>query len=180
MKTTQRPATTSHSLAGWLVAAALLGTSSAAAVSVGTAGASSGKHVTVSVMTIGKNKVLVANGKPLYVVQPSSVACDASCLKIWPALTLPAGVTSATAGKGVKSANLGTTAGPNGLMQVTYSGQPVYRFSLDNVHGKIKGNITDTWGKWTDVVVSKGSSGSGSNSGGNSGGGSAGSGGAGF
>ena len=48
------------------------------------------------------------------------------------------------------------------------------------MRGKVKGNITDKWGKWTDVVVVKGSSGSGSGSSGNSGGSSAGSGGAGF
>jgi len=185
MKTTHRPAATSHALLGCLATAALaLGAVSATALSAGTAGASSGKKVTVSVMTIGKSKVLVANGKALYVLQqPSSVACTSSCLKIWPALTLPAGAKNATAGKGVKSAKLGTTAGPNGVKQVTYNGQPVYFFALDNQRGKAKGNISDTWGKWADVVVSKGAAGSagaGSGSSGNSGGSSAGSGGAGF
>jgi predicted lipoprotein with Yx(FWY)xxD motif len=184
MKTTHRPAATSHSWLGCLVTAALaLGTVSATALSVGTAGATSGSQVTVSVATIGNNKVLVANGKPIYVIKTPAVACGSGCLKIWPALTLPAGVSSATAGKGVQAAKLGTTAGPKGLMQVTYGGQPVYWFSLDKVRGKAKGNITDKWGKWTDVVVSKGSTGSagaGSGSSGNSGGSSAGSGGAGF
>jgi predicted lipoprotein with Yx(FWY)xxD motif len=134
----------------------------------------------VSVKTIGNNKVLIANGKPLYVIKTPAVSCGSGCLKIWPALTLPAGVSSATAGNGVQGAKLGAIAGPKGLMQVTYGGQPVYLFSLDKVPGKVKGNITDKWGKWTDVVVVKGSSSSGSGSGGNSGGGSAGSGGAGF
>jgi predicted lipoprotein with Yx(FWY)xxD motif len=184
MKTTHRPAATPHSWAGYLVTAALaLGTVSASVLSAGAAGASSGKQVTVSVTTIGKNKVLTANGKPLYLLTPSAVSCGSSCLKIWPALTLPAGVAGATAGKGVQGAKLGTTAGPKGLMQVTYAGQPVYLFALDNVRGKVKGNITDKWGKWTDVVVSSGSAGSagsGSSSSGSSGGSSAGSGGAGF
>jgi predicted lipoprotein with Yx(FWY)xxD motif len=177
MKSTHRPAATTHSWVGYLVTAALaLGTVSATALSAGTAGAASGKQVTVSVMTIGNNKVLIANGKPLYVLKPSAVSCGSGCLKVWPALTLPASVSSATAGKGVQSAKLGTTAGPKGLMQVTYGGQPVYLFAFDNAHGKVKGNITDKWGKWTDVVVAKGS---GSSSSGSSGG-SAGSGGAGF
>jgi len=183
--------TTTSRWLGCLVTAALgLGTVSATALSSGTAGAS-GKQVTVSVMTIGKNKVLIANGKPLYFLKPSAVSCGTGCLKIWPALTLPAGTSSATAGKGVQSSKLGTTAGPKGLMQVTYGGQPVYWFALDNVRGKVKGNITDKWGKWIAVVVSKGSSSSagsggssggssGGNSGGNSGGTSAGSGGASF
>lgn len=185
MKSTHRPAATSHRWLGGLVTAATaalaLGAVSATALSAGTAGASSGKHVTVSVMTIGKNKVLVVNGKALYVLQqPSSVACTSSCLKIWPALTLPAGAKNATAGKSVQSAKLGTTTGPNGLKQVTYNGQPVYFFALDNQRGKAKGNISDIWGKWADVVVSKGAAGAASGSSGNSGGSSAGSGGAGF
>jgi predicted lipoprotein with Yx(FWY)xxD motif len=180
MKTPHRPAATSRSWVGYLVTAALaLGAFSATALSAGSAGAS-GKQVTVSVMTVGNNKVLVANGKPLYVLKQTAVACGAGCLKIWPALTLPASVSSATAGKGVKSANLGTTAGPNGLMQVTYGGKPVYWFYKDKVGGKATGNITDKWGKWTDVVVAKSSSGSGGSSSGSSGGSSAGSGGAGF
>ncbi len=182
MKTTHRPASASRWLGCLLTGALAIGTVSATALAAGTAGASNGKQVTVSVMTIGNRKVLVANGKPLYLLSPSSVACGSACLKIWPALTLPASVNHATAGKGVQSAKLGTTAGPRGLKQVTYGGQPVYWFALDNVRGKVKGNITDKWGKWTDVVVSKGSSGSGSNTGtsGNSGGTSAGSGGASF
>ena len=180
MKTTHRPAATTQARLGRLVAAALaVGTvSAAAALSTGTAGAASGNQVTVSLKTFGGgNKVLIASGKPLYVLKPSAVSCGSGCLKIWPALTLPAGVSSATAGKGVQSAKLGTTTGPNGLMQVTYAGQPVYWFFKDKSGGKANGNITDKWGKWTDVVVVKGSS-SGSN--GNSGGSSAGSGGAGF
>ena len=179
--TTQRPAASSHGLLGVLGTAALaLGAVSATALSAGTAGAASGKQVTVNVTTIGKSKILTASGKPLYVLKPSSVSCGSGCLKIWPALTLPASVSSATAGKGVQSAKLGTTAGPNGLMQVTYGGQPVYFFFQDKAGGKANGNITDKWGKWTAVSLSKGSSGSGSGSSGNSGGTSAGSGGASF
>jgi predicted lipoprotein with Yx(FWY)xxD motif len=180
MKTTHRPAATPHRWLGALGTAALaVGAVSATALSAGTAGASSGKQVTVSVTTIGKSKVLTANGKPLYVLKPSSVSCGSGCLKIWPALTLPASVSSATAGKGVQGSMLGTTAGPKGLMQVTYGGQPVYFFFQDKAGGKANGNITDKWGKWTDVSMSKsGSSGSGSS--GNSGGTSAGSGGASF
>jgi predicted lipoprotein with Yx(FWY)xxD motif len=176
MKTTHRPAATPHRWLGALGTAALaVGAVSATALSAGTAGAASGKQVTVSVTTIGKSKVLTANGKPLYVLKPSSVSCGSGCLKIWPALTLPASVSSATAGKGVQGSKLGTTAGANGLMQVTYGGQPVYWFFKDKVGGKATGNITDKWGKWTAVSLS-GSSGSAGNSGGTS----AGSGGASF
>jgi predicted lipoprotein with Yx(FWY)xxD motif len=181
MRITHRPAASRISL-GCLTAAALaLGTVSATALSAGTAGATSGK-VTVSVATIGNDKVLIASGKPLYFLKPSAVACGSSCLKIWPALTLPAGVSKASAGKGVQAAKLGSKSGPNGLRQVTYGGHRIYWFALDNVPGKVKGNFTDKWGKWTAVVVSKGSSttspSTGSN--GNSGGANSGSGGVSF
>ena len=84
---------------GYLVTGALaLGTVSATALSVGTASAS-GKQVTVSVMTIGKSKVLIANGKPLYFLKPSAVSCGAGCLKIWPALTLPASVSRSSSSR---------------------------------------------------------------------------------
>jgi predicted lipoprotein with Yx(FWY)xxD motif len=172
MRIIHRPAASRISL-GCLTAAALaLGTVSATALSAGSAGATSGK-VTVSVATIGNDKVLIASGKPLYFLKPSAVTCGSSCLKIWPALTLPAGVHKATAGKGVQAAKLGSKSGPNGLRQVTYAGHRVYWFALDNVPGTVKGNFTDKWGKWTAVVVSKGSSttttSSGSNGGANSG-----------
>lgn len=183
MTTIHRTAAAPYRWLGSLLTAALaLGAVSATGLSAGTAGASNGKSVTVSVTTIGNSKVLTAKGKPLYFLKPSAVSCGSSCLKVWPALTLPASVSKATAGKGVQSAKLGSTTGPNGVKQVTYGGQPVYWFARDNTRGKIKGNITDKWGKWTAVVVSKSSSSSGSSGGGggNSGTTNAGSGGASF
>lgn len=184
METTHRPLTPARSRLGRLVTAALaLGTASAAALTVGAAGAATSKQVTVSEQTVSKmGKVLFVKGKPVYVIATPGSPCDASCLKIWPALTLPAGVSSATAGKGVQHSKLGTTTGLDGLKQVTYNGQPLYSFSFDNAKGKVKGDITDQWGKWTAVVVAKAPSSSGSGSGGNSssGGTNAGSGGASF
>jgi predicted lipoprotein with Yx(FWY)xxD motif len=181
MKHTHRPAPRSHVWPGYLLTLAIaLGTVSGAALSTGPAGATNNKRVTVSVMSFGSmGKVLVAKGKPLYFLKANANPCTTACLKVWPALTLPASVKKATAGNGVKSAKLGTTAGPNGVRQVTYEGQPVYWFAFDNTRGKVKGNITDQWGKWTAVVVSKGSpapapaSGSSGNSGANAGSGGA-------
>jgi predicted lipoprotein with Yx(FWY)xxD motif len=175
MKNTHRPAPRSHTWPGYLLTLAIaLGTVSGAALSTGPAGATNNKRVTVSVMSFGNmGKVLVAKGKPLYFLTPNANACATACLKVWPALTLPAGAKKATAGKGVQSAKLGTTAGPKGVRQVTYDGQRVYWFAYDNTRGKVKGDITDKWGKWTAVVVANGSppptSGSGGNTGANAG-----------
>jgi predicted lipoprotein with Yx(FWY)xxD motif len=182
METTHRQSAPAQGRLGRLVIAALaLGTVTASALTVSAAGAANAKQVTLSESTAGKmGKVLFVNGKAVYVLSPSASPCDASCLKIWPPLTLSAGVSSATAGKGVQHSKVGTTAGPNGLRQVTYGGKPLYFFAGDNVKGKVKGNVTDQWGKWTAVVVAKAPSGSGSSSSGSSGGSNAGSGGASF
>ena len=125
------------------------------------------------VITTAKNArlgTILVSGKTLYTLVPSKVACAAACLKIWPAVDLPKGVTKAIAGKGVSAAKLGTIKRAGGVLQVTYAGKALYWFSGDRVAGQIHGNVTDTWGKWhADVVIAK--SGSTSASGSGSGGG---------
>jgi predicted lipoprotein with Yx(FWY)xxD motif len=107
----------------------------------------------VSSQTIGKNgKVLVANGKALYVLAPSGNGCSSACLAIWPALT--SGTKGAAAGSGVQKSKLGVTTDSAGTHQVTYGGKPVY-FFVEDTKGTLKGDLTDQFGKWTAVVVVK-------------------------
>ena len=147
MNANDRPSTRRVRLAGLAVAAAGC---AAAALPAATAGAS-GSTVTVSAQTIGKNgKVLVADGKALYTLAAGK-HCDSACLAIWPALTATKG---ATAGSGVQKSKLGTTKDSKGARQVTYGGKAVYWFVGDS-KGTLRGNITDQWGKWTAVVVTK-------------------------
>jgi hypothetical protein len=54
----------------------------------------------------------------------------------------------------VSAAKLGTVKVAAGL-QVTYGGKPLFWFSMDKLAGQVKGNVTDTWGKWADVVLAK-------------------------
>lgn len=125
----------------------------AAAVLPAPAGAA-GNQVKVSAQTIGKNgKVLVANGKALYVLAGGK-SCNAACLTIWPALTVPSGVKGATAGSGIQKSKLGVTTDSAGAHQVTYNGMPIYFFTGDS-KGTVKGNLTDNFGKWAAVVVVK-------------------------
>jgi predicted lipoprotein with Yx(FWY)xxD motif len=163
MMTTPRERARRAPIAGLVAAAAATGTLSLLPAS--SAGASNA--VTVSAQTIGKmGKVLVIKGKAAYTLVPSSSPCNAACLKIWPAVTVPATVTKVGAGAGVQQSTLGVTTGPGGTHQVTYKGKPLFYFFEDK-KGTVKGNITDQWGKWTAVVVAKpkgGSSGSGSSS----------------
>jgi predicted lipoprotein with Yx(FWY)xxD motif len=142
------------------VGALALGGLSAALVGVGTAGASihSAKNVVVATAKSAKSGTILVSGNTLYTLKPSKTACTATCLKIWPALVLPKGQSKATAGSGVSASKLGTVSRSGGVRQVTYNGKALYYFSGDSGSGQVNGNITDAWGKWTDVVTKKGSS----------------------
>jgi predicted lipoprotein with Yx(FWY)xxD motif len=65
----------------------------------------------------------------------------------------------ASAGSGVSASKLGTIARSGGVLQVTYAGKPLYTFIGDKSTGAVNGNVTDTWGSWSDVVTVKPSSG---------------------
>jgi predicted lipoprotein with Yx(FWY)xxD motif len=160
-------------MAGAIVA---LGGLSGLVVAEGTAGAA-GTGVMVSTSKTTKLGTILVSGKTVYTLKASKTPCTTACLTVWPALTLPAGVTKATAGKGVSASKLGTKKMSSGALQVTYSGKPLYFFSGDTGSGQVHGNVTDTWGKWSDVVTVKPAK---SSSGGSSGGSTAGSGGASF
>lgn len=138
--------------------------------------ADAASSATVSTAKSTKNGTfLVSGNRTVYTVKPSSTACGTGCLQIWPMVVLPSGVTQPTAGSGVNAAKLGTIARSGGVLQVTYGGKPLYWFIGDKKAGQVKGNITDKWGKWSDVVTVKPahSSSSGGSSGANSGGGGA-------
>jgi predicted lipoprotein with Yx(FWY)xxD motif len=168
MKSTSRGRACRAPIAGLVAAAAAVGAT--AILPATSAGASS--QATASAQTIGKmGKVLVFKGKAVYTLSPAGSPCHAACLKIWPAVTVPASVMTVAASSGVQQSMLGVTTGPNGTHQVTYNGQPVFWFFKDK-KGTVKGNITDQWGKWTAVVVAKpkhASSGTGSGSSSNTG-----------
>jgi predicted lipoprotein with Yx(FWY)xxD motif len=114
--------------------------------------------VVVSTAKSAKFGTILVSGTTLYTLKPSKTACTATCLKVWPPLVLPKGQTKATAGSGVSASKLGTVTRSGGTRQVTYNGKALYWFSGDSGAGKVNGNLTDEWGKWTDVVTKKGSS----------------------
>jgi predicted lipoprotein with Yx(FWY)xxD motif len=45
--------------------------------------------------------------------------------------------------------------GAGGALQVTYSGKALYWFIGDKAPGQVNGNVTDTWGTWSDVATVK-------------------------
>jgi predicted lipoprotein with Yx(FWY)xxD motif len=180
-QTKQRRENTHRLPVGRIAAAAFtIGGLSASAFAVSTAGATTigaAKSVVVSTVKSAKFGKVLASGTTLYTLKASKTACTAACVKIWPELVLPKGVTKATAGTGVSASKLGTITRTGGVRQVTYNGKPLYWFSGDTAPGQVNGNVTDTWGKWSSVATTKAS---GSSSSSSSGGSSSGSGGAGF
>jgi predicted lipoprotein with Yx(FWY)xxD motif len=171
MKRQTRQLTSRLRVGGMAATALAVGSLGASALIAGPAGAATNrvaKTVSVTTVSTSKGKVL-ASGKTLYTLKPSSTPCTAACLKVWPALVLPKGVTKPKAGTGVTASKLGSTT-KAGVHQVTYGGKPLYYFVGDTAPGQVNGNVTDAWGKWT-AVTAKGTSAGGSSSGGSSSGG---------
>jgi predicted lipoprotein with Yx(FWY)xxD motif len=88
-----------------------------------------------------------ANGMTLYEFTADSMnttACTAACATKWPPLTV-ASAGAVTAGTGV-SGTLATFARPDGTLQVTINGMPIYYFSGDTKAGDTTGQ--GFGGKW--------------------------------
>jgi predicted lipoprotein with Yx(FWY)xxD motif len=112
------------------------------------------KSVVISSLKSAQFGTVLTDGTTLYTLKANATKCTATCHKYWIEVLLPKGVTKATASHGVNQARLGTLKVAGGL-QVTYGGKSLYWFFLDKSPGQVKGNVTDTWGKWADVVLAK-------------------------
>jgi predicted lipoprotein with Yx(FWY)xxD motif len=117
------------------------------------------KSVVVSTAKSAKFGTILVSGKTLYSLKPGGTSCGSKCLRIWPELLLPKGVSKATAGGGVSASKLGTIRRAGGALQVTYAGKALYWFSQDTASGQVNGNISDLWGKWSVVVTKKAATG---------------------
>lgn len=100
-----------------------------------------------------KKTILVnASGMTLYqntTEQKGKIHCTGSCRTAWPPLLVPAGG-KATASGGVSQSKLGTLKRPDGGVQVTYRGGPLYRFLSDKKAGDVTGQgIKDLGGTWS-------------------------------
>jgi predicted lipoprotein with Yx(FWY)xxD motif len=95
-----------------------------------------------------------AEGYTLYWFGPDNAtmsACDARCIRTWPPVAAPA-----VKGAGVTGA-LGAIARPDGSLQATYNGHPLYAATADTEPGQAKGNgVWDGGGQWHEVVVGGG------------------------
>lgn len=119
-----------------------------AASSEASGGASEGDVYTVAVAsgTIG-SFLTGEDGKTLYLFTPdkaNTTACTGDCATKWPPFVLE-GAETVEAGDGV-TGTLATFARPDGEMQVTINGLPLYYFAGDATAGDTTGQ--GVGGKW--------------------------------
>jgi predicted lipoprotein with Yx(FWY)xxD motif len=115
---------------------------------------------TVSLAAISgiPGKALVgSDGRTLYLFQADlhgTSACSGACAAAWP----PDIVTGTPrAGSGVSQALLGTITRPDGTMQVTYDGHPLYYFTADAAAGTARGQGVKAFGAEWYVIGASGS-----------------------
>ena len=126
------------------------GASNAASSAPASAGASGGA---LSMTTINGTAVVTnASGKTLYWFVPDTSTtskCTGACATYWPPVVGPV-----TAGSGV-TGTLGVITRPDGTMQATYDGHPLYTYVGDSAPGQAKGNgLNLSGGVWWEMTVS--------------------------
>jgi len=117
----------------------------------GAASAASGTALKTT--TISGTQVLTNSaGFTLYWFAPDTSTtskCTGSCATYWPPVKGPA-----TAGSGV-TGTLGVITRPDGTMQATYNGHPLYTYAADGAPGQNKGNgLNISGGVWHEVTLS--------------------------
>jgi predicted lipoprotein with Yx(FWY)xxD motif len=131
---------------------------SKSAASTGAGGATGGGTV-VSTEHTSLGTILVAGPKRLTVYlfaadTGSSPTCTGACAQAWPAVTTSA---SPKAQGGAMAADLGTTTGAGGTMQVTYRGHPLYYYISDQQSGETTGQGVNSFGAPWYVLSASGS-----------------------
>jgi predicted lipoprotein with Yx(FWY)xxD motif len=91
--------------------------------------------------TLGATVLVSAGGRTLYRASGESknaVKCTGYCATDWRPLVVTAGA-KPVAGKGVRASLLGTVRRPDGKVQVTYAGMPLYLYTGDRKPGSVSG-----------------------------------------
>lgn len=90
-------------------------------------------------------------GNAVYMLEddPDGSACVGDCLETWPPVIVADVQPSVDLGVDLDPALLGTIERPDGTMQVTYNGHPLYRYAADTGANRTAGHgIDDRWGEW--------------------------------
>jgi predicted lipoprotein with Yx(FWY)xxD motif len=116
----------------------------------------------------GCNWILVNNHQlTLYIFSRDSYhnykpTCYGKCAKVWRPLIAPSGhVVGVAGGKSqfaqIDQRELGTVKRKTGQRQVTYYGQPLYRYIRDTAPGQMKGHFKSQFGGQWDQLTTGGS-----------------------
>ena len=101
---------------------------------------------TASNPTLHKKVLVNRKGMTLYSLSVETrgkfICTDQFCLSLWTPLVVPKGTTPTGA------LHLGTVRRPDGRVQVSYRGRPVYTFTQDKKPGDVKGNGFKDVGIW--------------------------------
>ena len=134
-----------------LALASLLG---AAVANAGTKARTVAK--TAEVTSLGKTVLTTNRGRTLYSLSAETkgkfICTDPGCLATWKPLVVPKGV------KPVGPVTLSTRMRPDGRIQVTYKGLPLYSFNGDVKKGEANGEGIKDVGTWHAAKVAKVSS----------------------
>jgi predicted lipoprotein with Yx(FWY)xxD motif len=114
---------------------------------------SDGRPASVGVSSTGLGDVLVdRQGRTLYLFERDSgtmSACTGACAVNWPPLRVRG---TPLVGSGANSSDVGRTARPDGISQLTYNGHPLYTFVNDKKPGDTNGEgINAFGGSWFAV-----------------------------
>jgi len=143
-------------------------------VVVGLAGAAAAVTMKTTMNgALGSSIVVSATGRTLYhdsAEKKNTVKCTGTCATQWRPLLISAGA-KPVAGTGVTASKLGIVKRPDGKMQVTYAGLPLYLFAGDSKAGDVNGQ--GLGGLWhaiapSGLVIMKAAKGSSASSGGSS------------
>ena len=109
--------------------------------------AASGPTLEVQASSVLGDFLVDGDGRSLYLFMPDeggAPTCTGSCAGSWPPFLVEDGETVAP-GDGVTAA-IATVAHPDGGMQVTYAGHPLYYFAADSEPGDTNGQgVNEVW-----------------------------------
>lgn len=126
--------------------------SSSPAASASSSSAPTAVVKTASVSSLGASVLVNAQGLTLYHLSGEQggkwICTSAACVKVWHPLAAPTG-----ASPGGSVGSLGTVKRPDGAVQVTFKGLPLYTFAGDTKPGEAKGQGIKDVGVWTAVTA---------------------------
>jgi len=126
------------------------GSSTSAAASGTSTTSSSGTTVKAGTVSSLGTVLVDSEGMTLYHLSGEHagkfICTSTACLAAWHPLTVPAGTTPSG-----KVGSLGVVKRSNGVVQVTYKGEPLYTFAHDSAPGQATGEGLKDVGTWTVI-----------------------------